>query len=395
MANKDDLPKGITIRPRADGIRYRVRVRHNNINHECGEYRKLTVARQALAKYREQVDLGVFVPPAEQRRRMKEKRLQQKKESLTLKEWAKQWLDLLETGDITPMDPKPRSAGTITSYKSILDTHIYPTMEHRPLVSITGDEIKDVVAAAREHGTGAARNTARTLSALMNAAVQHKVPGMTSSPYPADLVVTKSRRRKPTEIPTLEEALKIAALMGDYGLAVELAVFCQLRVGEVLGLQRQDLKNLERPGQATLTVQRQWASKTSPPSYQAPKDESYRTVVLPAALAPKVQAHLDDHVLDDPQAPVFPSTRDKARTISHNALAARWKEARDQVKPGTSFHSLRHLGLTLYAQLGATTAEVMARGGHRDQDAAARYQHAFQGRDIELADKLNNLIEEK
>lgn len=56
--------------------------------------------------------------------------------------------------------------------------------------------------------------------------------------------------------------------------------------------------------------------------------------------------------------------------MSHNAFARRWNDARDEVRPGTNFHALRHLGLTLYAQAGATTTETMRRGGHKDVEAA-------------------------
>lgn len=393
MTKGKKLPQGITIRHRPYGTRYRVRVRYQGRNVECGEYTTLRLAKLALDRYKAEVILGTFVSPAEQRRRLREQRKQEKQHAFTLGQWATQWLDLLETGHIDRMNPKPRSAGTLTAYKSTLETHILPTMANRPLVLIDADEVREVVAASRQHGPGAAYSTARTLSSMLNAAVKHKVPGMTSSPYPADLTIAKSPHRKASDIPTPAEVKRIAALMGDYGLAAELAVWCQLRVGEVIGLQRRDFQGLDRPGAATVNIERQWASKTSPPSYQDPKDDSFRTVVLPAALVPRVLEHLDTMVLDDPEAPFFPSPRDKARPISHNALTGRWNKAREQVKPGAHFHTLRHLGLSLYAQLGASNAEVMARGGHKDQEAAARYQHALGTRDRELAAKLSALIE--
>ena len=49
------------------------------------------------------------------------------------------------------------------------------------------------------------------------------------------------------------------------------------------------------------------------------------------------------------------------------------------------FHDLRHTGLTLFAQQGATQAELLHRGGHTSVEVALRYQHAADERDAALA----------
>lgn len=55
---------------------------------------------------------------------------------------------------------------------------------------------------------------------------------------------------------------------------------------------------------------------------------------------------------------------------------------------GLRFHDLRHTGLTLAGEAGATLAELMARAGHSDVGAAMIYQHASLERDRALAAKL-------
>jgi len=60
-------------------------------------------------------------------------------------------------------------------------------------------------------------------------------------------------------------------------------------------------------------------------------------------------------------------------------------------RPDLHLHDLRHTGLTWSATLGATTAELMHRGGHDSPVAALRYQHATQDRDRALADALGEL----
>ena len=401
MASKEneELPPGITIRKRASGDRYRVRVQFEGIPHECGEYRTLRLAKLALERYEAEAVLGTFVSPAEQRRQVKAKKAQEAAQKaahkITVAHWAREWLDLLESGTLDPLNPRQRSEATIASYRSTLRTHILPGLGSTPLTDVTGDMITLAVQRAAEAGPGAARNTATLLSALFNAAVTRKLPGMTVSPFPKDLTVKKSPRRATENVPTPEEVAKLAKLMGDYGLAVKLAAWCQLRIGEVLGLQRRDFQNLDRPDSATLTVERQWASKASPPGYTEPKSGSARKIAIPPALVPEIRAQLETCVLTYPEAPVFPSPADKVRPISHNALGRRWNQARAKVHPGLQFHALRHAGLTAYSQVGATMAETMARGGHRDTEAAARYQHAGQARDRELAAKLSAMIEGK
>jgi len=56
------------------------------------------------------------------------------------------------------------------------------------------------------------------------------------------------------------------------------------------------------------------------------------------------------------------------------------------------FHDLRHTGLTMFAQEGATLAELMRRGGHADISIVLRYQHATMTRDRELADRMSERV---
>jgi hypothetical protein len=50
-------------------------------------------------------------------------------------------------------------------------------------------------------------------------------------------------------------------------------------------------------------------------------------------------------------------------------------------------------GSTIFAQEGATLAELMRRGGHSDIRVVLRYQHATLTRDRELADRMSDRIE--
>ncbi|MGO1592331.1 tyrosine-type recombinase/integrase [Ancrocorticia sp.] len=380
-----NLPRGITMN---NGL-YHLRLSYHGKQYSCGMYPTLKLAKIAMDKYRAEIILEKFVPPAERRRQLKKQREAAVAEKVTVGEWSTVWLESLEDG------PHPRSPGTVTSYRSTLNAHILPVLATTALVNVTPELVNQCVELAKRSGEGASRNVARTLRAMFNAAVLAGVGGLKESPVKVKVEKAGTGRRADEDIPSLEEAEALAdAMPADTRLAVELAVWLQLRVGEVLGLQRQDFKNLDKAGASELTIERQWLSKSKPPAYGAPKDDSYRKVAIPDVLAEKIHAHLKAHVLTAPESPVFPSSRDKTRPMSHNAFASRWNDARAKVRPGTNFHALRHLGLTLYAQAGATTTETMRRGGHKDIEAAQRYQHSSVKRDQELTARLNKMMKE-
>jgi len=67
--------------------------------------------------------------------------------------------------------------------------------------------------------------------------------------------------------------------------------------------------------------------------------------------------------------------------ISRHGLQQAWRKAARTL--GTEqfhLHDVRHAGLTLAAQTGAATRELMARAGHRTSAAAMTYQHVAEER---------------
>ncbi len=135
-----------------------------------------------------------------------------------------------------------------------------------------------------------------------------------------------------------------------------------LRISEVAGLDVGDWDPVAR----TLTVQRQ---------YYLGEVKSTKTgtveKVWPLPLAAEA---LDQLTADrEPWEALFRlhGTRMKAHYIRDL-----WATARARAGlPNFHVHDLRHLGLSVYAQSGATLAEVMAHGRHRDRTSALRYQH--------------------
>ena len=377
--SKEQLPRGIAMSPHG----YRVRMSINGQQFHVGYYQTLALAKLAQEEAWRQKILGTFIPATERHRRAREARAAAKVRKLTVEGWSEQWLENLRKED------PPKSQGTITSYESVIRAHIVPAIGNKPLVEVTEDDITDLINGSGSRGV--AYNVASVTRNLFNAAVRDQAGGLQVSPMSARVVKPRPGARGDADVPTLEEVRLLAAAMPpSEALAVELAAWCQPRLGEVLGLQRRDLLDLD--SNPRLRIDRQFSSKSKPPAYAPPKDDSHRTVSIPASLVPKIKKHLKAHVGPNPVSPLFPSSTDKTRPMSHTAFRNRWDKAREKVRPELDFHALRHFGLTMFAQTGATTEEILRRGGHRDADVGQRYQHASMERDRELTKKLNAAI---
>ncbi|MCI1788436.1 MAG: tyrosine-type recombinase/integrase [Actinomyces sp.] len=384
MTNKprERLPQGISVH----NGRYRVRLFVDGVQHSLGVFQTLSDARAALDIARSEKARGTFVSPAEKRRQEREERARREAQVLTVKQWADQWLKLpIQAGK---RKGQPVSAGTVRTRRSSLNAHILPVIGDVHLVDVKPAQINAVLAACPTDS--ARRNAALCLRAMFNVAVATGAGGLETSPFAA--VVPEF---EPVGLPgrydmvTPAEVRQLADRMpGNLWLAVTLACWCDLRLGEILGLQRQDFTDLDKQDRAALRVERQWASKASPARYLPPKANSRRTIQIPSAILPEIRDHLARFAADGPEGPVFPSPVDPARPVSQTTVDKAWTRARDGVHPGLRMHDLRAVGLTEYARAGATLRDLMARGGHRDVSVAMKYQRAAAIDDRRVVDSL-------
>ena len=197
------------------------------------------------------------------------------------------------------------------------------------------------------------------------------------------------------QVATPEEVKELAAAMPErLRLAVLLGAWCSMRMGEVCGLQRADFTNLDNPPLATVRIVRQTNSKMRGAYTDLKTKAGRREISIPPALVPVIKQHLSTWVAKAPTAPVFPRTTDPAKPVHHNTVRSAFERAREQLDMGWFvFHDLRHTGLTIFAQQGATLAELLERGGHVDVEVALHYQHATIERDRKLTAKMDSRIE--
>jgi integrase len=117
-----------------------------------------------------------------------------------------------------------------------------------------------------------------------------------------------------------------------------------------------------------------------------------RTVAIPPAIVPEIEAHLDTFVSAEADAMLF--TNLAGGPLRRATFYTVWGRAAKRAGiTGLRFHDLRHTGNTLAAMTGASTKELMSRMGQSSPRAALIYQHATQARDEAIANGLSSLIE--
>jgi integrase len=174
-----------------------------------------------------------------------------------------------------------------------------------------------------------------------------------------------------------------------YEALVWLAAATALRSAELSALRRCDV-DLDR---RELRVARAYVEPVRSPAYFGPpkSDAGVRTVALPQVIVPVLEEHLDRWAEPGPDGLLF--TSEKGGPLSrHNRRW--WRAAVDEagLDRRRHLHNLRHAGLTLAAQSGATLRELMALAGHSSPRAALIYQHAAADRAAAIAAAMNERL---
>jgi integrase len=296
-----------------------------------------------------------------------------------LRAFANEWLE--QRAELRPT--------TRAKYRFLLDDHILPMLGDTLLSKLSPAQVRSWHAELLARRPATAAGSYRLLAAICHTAVRDEKIGRSPCRVKG-ASVEHSAERPVATVAEIDAAVKACA--GRYRLAILLASWCQLRRGEVLGLQRRDIDELHK----TIAVVRTWSLQVDGKTVEGPPktDAGIRTVAVP----PNVVATLKNHLKRFVDAPndswLFPG--EEGRPVSPRTIDRIWHEARLKAgRPDLRFHDLRHSGLTWAAATGASTAELMRRAGHASPAAALRYQHATEDRDRVLAEALGKLATAK
>ena len=295
---------------------------------------------------------------------------------VTMRSFANGWLE--QRSDLRPT--------TRAKYRRLLDAHVLPVLGDITLSKLSPGQVRSWHADLRGRHSATAAGGYRLLATILNTAVADEV--IARSPCRVKGAADEASEERPTaSVAEVEQAVR--ACPEKYRVAILLAAWCQLRRGEILGLQRGDVDELH----ATVKIERAWLQVADGAPTQGPPktDSGRRTVNVPPNVIAPLLDHLDRFTGAARTAWLFPG--EGGQPASPRTLDTAWATSRKAIgRPDLRLHDLRHSGLTWSAGLGATTAELMYRAGHKSPTAALRYQHAAQDRDAVLADALGALL---
>ncbi len=187
-------------------------------------------------------------------------------------------------------------------------------------------------------------------------------------------------------IPNVGQVAALTESMPEqYRAAVTLAAWGTLRRGEVLGLNRHDVDL--RAG--TVRVERSLHEFYDGRLELGPtKNGDPRKVYMPSSVMPALEDHLRRFVGPEGDAPLFLGAT--GRRLRPSNFGVIWETARRRADlKWVRFHDLRHFAATMFASTGASTKEIMSRGGWKSVAMVVRYEHASEERDALLAQALN------
>lgn len=282
---------------------------------------------------------------------------------------------------------RPLSSRTADLYRSLLANHIGPTFDAIPLSEITPVSVREWHAGLGKAKPRAAANAYALLKAILNTAVSDDA--ISANPCRVTGGGSYRRAKEPAQA-TLEELAELREKMPEhYRAAIDLGVWCSLRIGEVIGLQRADVDLNTK----VVKVRRSVGRARSGREEKLPKSAAgIREVFVPPHIVGALQHHLNSYTGAGRKAWVFPAGTDATLNVSGDVLREAFQAARKRIgREDLTFHALRGIGATLAARAGATVAELQHRLGHATPNMALAYQRVAHERPRQIAERLSAL----
>ena len=161
--------------------------------------------------------------------------------------------------------------------------------------------------------------------------------------------------------------------------------YCGLRPGEAIALRRRHLDDLGR-----LTIEGAVTEHQGRLVEGDTKTHRSRLVQVPESVLQELRVHIDEHVTDRPDAPIF-SPSDGAMVRLSNWRHRIWQPAVELagLPPGVTPYVLRHTAASLMAQHGVPVSTAAAALGHDPAIYLRTYAHLYPGDLRSAADAMD------
>jgi integrase len=337
-----------------------------------------TQAEHALLDIRRSIENGTF----EARRAVQAGDIDPR--TLTLEELGQYWRNVRLTRRGQSLRPS-----TLKEYERLVQNVLTP-LKGKTVRSITPGAVEKWWTPEHNKAPNQASKAYKHLNTLMKYA--QKRNWITNNPCDIEGASSYTPLKQP-EVPTAEQvAIMLDVAPEPFRVMVALAVSAGLRKGEILALTRADIDSVKVDGETHLFVNVDkaltWEGTTGVVG-KTKTEGSVRVVELPVWANEFLTKHLTT-VGIHPEAILFPRMAGSSLHWGEYQINPVWRRVRAQAGFIGRFHSLRAFHLTQYGLTGATAAELMARGGHRDLATAQRYQRTT-GRETQLLERMGRL----
>ena len=276
-------------------------------------------------------------------------------------------------------DIRPR---TREQYELLIKNRLKPVFGDFELAKITPVHVRSWYADIAARTPGAARSAYRLLKAIFNTAILDDLIAKNPCRVKGGGTDKVADRR----IPNVDQVAALTQSMPEqYRVAVTLAAWGTLRRGEVLGLNREDIDLRGGTVRVERSLHEFYDGRLE---LGRTKNGDPRKIYMPSSVMPALEEHLRRFVGPESDAALFlGATGLRLRPSNFWVI---WETARRRAGlTWVRFHDLRHFAATMFASTGASTKEIMSRGGWKSVAMVVRYEHASEERDALLAQALN------
>lgn len=290
-------------------------------------------------------------------------------------------------------DRNPRiKESTCVTKDNIIDTKLIPYLGNKRIREITARDVilwQNEMLSYRDMSTGMpySKSYLKTIHNQLSAVFNHAVRYYRLKENPAAIAGNMgSEKGIRMKYWTKEQYLKFAeAIMDDPKAyyAFQILYWCGIREGEMLALQLRDL-DFEK---GTLSISKTFQHLNGRDVVTEPKTpKSNRVVQMPNFLVQELQDYIRMQYGFHASDRLFPLSK------SYLYRVMDWGSTEAGV-PRIRIHDLRHSHVSLLIDMGYSAVAIADRMGHESIDITYRYAHMFPSVQVDMAQKLNMLME--